>query len=86
MLYKNMNQMAQDIKILIDRYWKLEITGAELKQQISLIFSYTENRGLAMRGPAFKAGFERKLGKKRIEELTGVLLSIDAQLYDGLVG
>lgn len=45
MLYKNMNQMAQDIKILIDRYWKLEITGAELKQQISLIFSYTENRG-----------------------------------------
>ena len=86
MLYKNMNQMAQDIKILIDRYWKLEKRGAELKQQISLIFSYTENRGLAMRGPAFKAGFERKLGKKRIEELSGVLLSIDAQLYDGLVG
>lgn len=39
-----------------------------------------------MRGPAFKAGFKRKLGKKRIEELAGVLLSIDAQLYDGLVG
>ena len=85
MLYKNMNQMAQDIKFLIDRYWKLDLTGAELNQQISLIFSYTENRGLAMRGPAFKAGFERKLGKKRIEELSGVLLSIDAQLYHRLV-
>ena len=38
-----------------------------------------------MRGPNFKAGFERKMGKKRIEEIKNVLIKIDKELYKGFV-
>lgn len=37
-----------------------------------------------MRGPKFKAGFERKLGKKRIEELIKVLKKVDNGLFKAL--
>ncbi len=37
-----------------------------------------------MRGPNFKAGFERKLGKKRIEEIKKILIKINKELYKGL--
>ena len=51
---------------------------------VASIFSDTLNRGLVMRGPNFKAGFERKLGKKRIEEIKKILIKINKELYKGL--
>lgn len=85
MSYKNMNHLAEDIKQLIDNYWKLEMSEAKIITEVSYIFSDTVNRGLIMRGLCFKAGFERKLGKKRIEEIKRILVKVDKELYEGLV-
>lgn len=85
MLFNNMNEMTGKIKSLIDDYWKLEITEKKYVSEISKIFSETSNRGLVMRGCAFKAGFERILGKKRIDELKKTLIKIDKDLYCGLI-
>lgn len=81
---KTMNQLADELKQLIDDYWRLDISEKNLCEQVSTIFSDTCNRGLIMRGPRFKAGFERKLGKKRIEEMKKILIKLDGELYKGL--
>ena len=85
MRFNTMEQAAEKLKKEIDSYWKLDISEEKLISEISNIFSDTENRGLIMRGPKFKAGFERKLGKKRIEELKRVLIKINRELYKALV-
>lgn len=85
MKFNTMDQVAEKLKNEIDSYWKLDISEEKLILETSNIFSDTENRGLTMRGPKFKAGFERKLGKKRIEELKRVLIKIDGELYKALV-
>lgn len=85
MKFNTMDQVAEELKKQIDCYWKLDISEESLISEISNIFSNTENRGLVMRGPKFKAGFERKLGKKRIEELKRVLIKINRELYLALV-
>lgn len=85
MPYKNMNDITERIKCLIDNYWKLEITEKKFTSEISNIFSDTSNRGLVMRGLTFKASFERVLGKKRIDELKKTLVKIDRDLYSGLL-
>jgi uncharacterized protein (TIGR04540 family) len=82
--FKTMDQVAEKIKQEVDDYWKLEISEEKLISEISSIFSDTLNRGLVMRGPNFKAGFERKLGKKRIEEIKKILIKINKELYKGL--
>ncbi len=83
--YNTTECLAQDIKNLIDSYWKLEIFEEEFLKDMSDIFMNVANRGLAMRGLSFKAGFERKLGKKRIDELVKALLKIDSELFKGLI-
>lgn len=83
MEFRTMDQVAGEIKQIIDKYWRLEISEDVLMSQIADIFSDADNRGLAMRGPDFKAGFERKLGKKRIEEVKRILLKVDRELYKG---
>lgn len=50
-----------------------------------MFFSNTDNRGLIMRGFTFKAGFERILGKKRLEEVKKALIKVDKDLYSGLL-
>lgn len=85
MTYQTINQISEKLKQLIDDYWKLELSEEQLKNELSQIFSDTTNRGLVMRGPSFKAGFERKLGKKRIEEIKKLLIKIDKELYKGLI-
>ncbi len=84
-IYSTTEQLAQEVKNLIDSYWKLVILEDEFIKEISDIFMNIANRGLAMRGLSFKAGFERKLGKKRIDELVKALLKIDNDLFKGLV-
>lgn len=84
MVYQTMNQLADDLKKLVDCYWRLDISEENLSEEVSRVFSDTSNRGLIMRGPSFKAGFERKMGKKRIEEIKKVLIKIDRELYRGL--
>lgn len=84
MPYQTMNQMADDLKQLIDSFWKLELSEQQFITKMSATFSNTTNRGLAMRGLSFKAGFERALGKKRIEEIKKTLVKIDGDLYKGL--
>lgn len=79
-----MDQVAGKVKQEVDNYWRLEISEEKLISEISSVFSDTVNRGLVMRGPNFKAGFERKLGKKRIEEIKRILIKIDKELYQGL--
>ena len=85
MTYQTINQISEKLKQLVDDYWKLELSEEQLKSELSQIFSDTANRGLVMRGPRFKAGFERKLGKKRIEEIKKNLIKIDKELYRGLI-
>lgn len=86
MSFQTMSEIAEKIKKLVDDYWKLELSEEQLLKELSTIFSDTSNRGLIMRGPKFKAGFERKLGKKRIEEIKKSLVKIDGELYKGLIG
>lgn len=85
MSYKTMAEISDVLKKLVDDYWKLEVTEKQLIHEISNIFSDTTNRGLVMRGLNFKAGFERKLGKKRINEIVNALIKIDSELYKGLI-
>ena len=85
MSYQTINEIAETLKNLVDKYWKLELTEDQLLQEVSCIFSDTINRGVVMRGPNFKPGFERKMGKKRIEEIKNVLIKIDRELYKGFI-
>lgn len=85
MSYQTINEIAEELKNLVDEYWKLELSEEQLIKDVSCIFSDTTNRGLIMRGPNFKAGFERKMGKKRIEEIKMILIKIDKELYKGLI-
>ncbi len=84
MNYKTMSEVAEKLKKIIDGYWRLDISEKKLIAEIAEIFNNTDNRGLVMRGPKFKAGFERKLGKKRIEELIKVLKKVDNGLFKAL--
>lgn len=84
MEYKTMSEVAEKLKKIIDGYWRLDISEKKLIAEIAEIFNNTDNRGLVMRGPKFKAGFERKLGKKRIEELIKVLKKVDNGLFRAL--
>ena len=84
MQYQTVNQVADDLKQLIDSYWRLEQSEQQLYNSIVAVFSETKNRALILRGLSFKAGFERILGKKRLEEIKKVLVRYDAELYKGL--
>ena len=46
MAYQTINQISEKLKQLIDDYWKLELSEEQLKNELSQIFSDTENRGL----------------------------------------
>lgn len=85
MSYQTLIQIADDLKQIIDNFWKLELTEQEMISAIEVIFSDANNRGLMMRGLNFKAGFERKLGKKRIDEIKRALIIIDSNLYQNLL-
>lgn len=85
MSYQTVIEISEILKELVDKYWKLELTEDQLLKEVSYIFSDATNRGLIMRGPNFKAGFERKMGKKRIEEIKNVLIKIDKDLYKGFI-
>lgn len=85
MSFQTMNEVAETLKTLIDDYWKLKITENDFVIRISEIFVNSDNRGLIMRGFSFKAGFERVLGKKRIEVVKKVLIKVDKDLYSGLL-
>lgn len=83
-MYTTLKDVAEELKRLIDNFWKLELNEEQLRKKLSLIFSDANNRQLMMRGLKFKAGFERILGKKRIDELKNQLVAIDPVLYKGL--
>ena len=85
MSFQTMNEVAEVMKTLVDDYWKLKVSEKDFIHEISVAFSNTDNRGLIMRGFSFKAGFERILGKKRLEEVKKALVKIDKDLYAGLI-
>ena len=62
MNYKTAVAFAKDIKRLIDNYWKLDVSKEKLIESIAILFSNTENRGLALRGSTFSASFAKILG------------------------
>lgn len=84
MQYQTANDMAEDVKKIIDDYWKLELSESDFLSSISNIFLNSENRGLAIRGLQFKAGFERKVGKKRLAEIKRVLKKENHELFHDL--
>lgn len=84
MNYKTAVAFAKDIKRLIDNYWKLVVSKEQLIESIAILFSNTENRGLALRGSTFSASFAKILGKKRLLVLKEILKAIDAELYNEL--
>lgn len=81
---KTVNDMAQYIKPVIDKYWSKEVSRNDTLAEIENLFKIPKNRGIAMRGNKFTPSFERKLGKKRIEELKNFLSEIDKELYGDL--
>lgn len=83
MSFQSLDQISSYLKSLIDDYWKLEMSEDVFINKISAVMSNTDNRALIMRGPCFKAGFERKMGKKRIQEFVNALIMIDEELYNG---
>lgn len=85
MSFQTMNEAAEKLKSLVDDYWKLKVSEKEFIHEISDVFSNTDNRGLIMCGFTFKAGFERILGKKRLEEVKKALIKVDKDLYSGLL-
>lgn len=85
MHYETLDQVADEVKRIVDNYWKLEITAQSMESSVKCIFQHSSNRGLVMRGLRFKPAFVRKLGEKRIEELKRVLLKIDSELYSDLI-
>lgn len=84
MNYKTAVAFAKDIKRLIDNYWKLVVSKEQLIESIAILFSNTENRGLALRGSTFSASFAKILGKKRLLVLKEILKAIDVELYNEL--
>lgn len=82
--YETVEQLASVMVSLIDSYWKLEISEEDFLSQIAHVFLEPNLRGIAMRGLNFKSAFERKLGKKRIAELTLALIKIDKKTFQGL--
>ena len=85
MSFQTMNEAAEKLKSLVDDYWKLKVSEKEFIHEISDVFSNNDNRVLIMRGFSFKAGFERILGKKRLEEVKKALIKVDKDLYSGLL-
>lgn len=84
MSYQTANQMAEDVKRLIDNYWRLELSENAFSATLLDIFSNSGSRGLAIRGLQFKAGFERKVGKKRLMEIKRVLVKVNRELFQYL--
>ena len=85
MNYTTTLAFANEVKSIIDDYWKLIITNEQLTEKIKILFSDVDNRGLALRGTAFTKSFSKVLGKKRIVVLKETLKSIDAKLYNKLM-
>ena len=84
MNYKTAVAFAKDVKKLIDNYQKLVVSKEQLIESIAILFSNTENRGLALRCSTFSASFAKILGKKRLLVLKEILKAIDAELYNEL--
>lgn len=85
MNYTTTLAFANEVKSIIDDYWKLILSNEQLVEKIKFLFSDVDNRGLALRGTAFTTSFSKVLGKKRIAVLKDTLKSIDAKLYNKLI-
>ena len=85
MNYTTTLAFANEVKSIIDDYWKLIISNEQLVKRIKILFCDVDNRGLALRGTAFTTSFSKVLGKKRIAVIKETLKSIDAKLYNNLM-
>ena len=75
-MYQTVSEIATDIKTLIDAHWRLEKREEDLTREIKEIFEEPIHCGLALRGMAFSATFEQRLGKKRSQFLKTILNQI----------
>ena len=81
LMYHTVSELAKHIKTLIDAHWRLEKSEEDLTKDIREIFEDPMNCGLALRGMAFSATFEQRLGKKRAQFLKQLLNKIDPNKY-----
>lgn len=64
-MYHTINELATYIEVAIDAYWRLEKNKDDLLKEMEEIFDEPKHCGIALRGMAFSATFEQRLGKKR---------------------
>lgn len=76
-----MSELAKGVKTIIDAHWRLEKSKEDLVKEIKEIFEDPKHCGIALRGTAFSATFEQRLGKKRTQFLKDVLNQIDSQKF-----
>ena len=80
-MYNTVNELAEVVKRIIDAHWRLEKSKEELMNDLREIFAEPKYCGIALRGMAFSATFEQRLGKKRTRFLKEVLNQIDSQKF-----
>lgn len=80
-MYNTVSELAQGVKTIIDAHWRLEKNKEDLDREIKEIFEEPKHCGIALRGMAFSATFEQRLGKKRTQFLKDVLNQIDSQKF-----
>lgn len=77
-----MSELAKAVKKIIDEHWCLEKSKDDLIREIKEIFEEPKHCGIALRGMAFSATFEQRLGKKRTQFLKDTLHQIDSLKFD----
>lgn len=80
-MYNTVNELAAYVKGAIDAHWRLEKSKDDLLKEMKEIFEEPQHRGIALRGMAFSATFEQRLGKKRSRFLKDVLNQIDRKKF-----
>lgn len=76
-MYNTVNELATEIKTIIDAHWRLEKSKENFVEEIEEIFAEPKHCGIALRGMMFSATFEQRLGKKRTQFLKVLLNQID---------
>lgn len=80
-MYNTINELATIIKVAIDAYWRLEKNRDDLLKEIEEIFDEPKHCGIALRGMAFSATYEQRLGKKRSQFLKEMLNQINSEKF-----
>jgi uncharacterized protein (TIGR04540 family) len=73
-LFQNASEAATAVKVVIDEYWRHDITREQARRFIKEnILAIPKNRARIFRGENYTAVFENILGKKRVAEFASMV-------------